>query len=548
MYKVSSNPDESAKKELEEFNILEQKLLFLRGISNKKDAVTFFNKDWDEENIDPFKYSQMPKAIERTIAAIESGEVIGIYGDYDCDGLPASAALNNFLSEICDNKIIFFTPNRNVEGFGINDRGVDSMKEAGLVFVIDCGTSDKEGIDKLNKSSDVIILDHHLPGEEIPNCVAIINPVFEDIEKPHPCAAGVVFKFLEALTITLGEDKVKKGREKWQLDLVGISTMSDMVSLFGNNRLFVHYGLKVLKKTRNVGLQALCQVMRVDRRGMTETDIAFSIAPVINSASKIGNADLVFELLTTKDMTRAIDIAKELKSLNEKRKRLVATMVKQAHKIVQLKDKSLNVWVIGDRKWRAGSVGLVAQRIGEEYGKTVFAWGTSEDGFVKGSCRSKIHNLHKLMEDAGDLFSQSGGHEFAAGFTLKGGAEIMLEEKLNELVEGVEAKVEKLEVEIEDSVNNIRELDIVLDKFSPFGMDNKRPLIAIPNCKLVDIQVFGKGHSKFKIKDDTGEINSVLFFKKLEEEDVSVKTIIGSVEKDSYTNQPKFLVSKIISQ
>ncbi len=551
MYTVQKDPPPAVQDELQAFPPLVQKLLFIRGITTKAQAESFFAREW-HTHTDPFLYSQMERAVERTIRALQNGETIGIYHDYDCDGIPGAAALFSTLRAIGGAKVVTFVPNRNEDGFGLNERGIQKLHEQGvtLLFTIDCGTSDPEMVAKArSEGMDVIILDHHLAGTTSPNAYAIINPVLEDtIPLPHPCGAGCVFKFLQAL-LSRYRGSLPEGWEKWQLDLVGIATLSDMVPLFGENRLFVHFGLSVLRKSPRPGIVALCQLARVSQKTLTEDDIAFTIAPRINAASRMGDAHAAFALLIAEEYSVAVTKARYLQTLNEKRKRRVATILREANKRVAGKDTQASVWVFGDRSWEPSLAGLVAQKILEEHGKTIFVWGHGGGG-IKGSCRSVHHNTFSMMQEAQNrdsLFVEFGGHSQAGGFQVVDGNEVLLEERLNSVAPPATDGVSVPSVDFELPIGKIGESMAVLDQFAPFGCGNKKPLVALRNCRVVDVRQFGRygAHTKYQLQDDTGDIEGISFFTK-PSSCRDARAVLGHLEHDTFKQAPRIRVTEII--
>ena len=344
MYSIRENPPKEIQQILNKYDLLTQRLLFSRGITTEEEADLFLKKEWLE--INPNIYKDMQKGTDRILDAIEKKEKIGIYSDYDCDGVPAAAALYSTLKAFDHQEIEYYVPDRNVDGFGVNERGVEKLIKSGVsvVCVLDCGTSSPEGIDKFNEAGvDVIIIDHHLPGEICPKPFAMINPTIEDgVEEPYPCTAGLIYIFIQSLIYTAQErenilTKPKIGWEKWQLDIISLATISDMVPLKGMNRQFAHYGLEVARKSPRPGVQALCRELKIKQQNIRQDDLVFLIIPRINAASRMGDAMTAFKLLTTSDFTEALKYAKHLTNLNNKRKTTVATNDKRSKQTDQIK-------------------------------------------------------------------------------------------------------------------------------------------------------------------------------------------------------------------
>ena len=564
MYTVRATPPKEIQEKLQVFDSITQQLLFNRGIHTKEEADAFFQKDWNDIS-DPFSYKQMQKVVDRIYEAIAKGECIGIYSDYDCDGIPGAAAMWSTLQAMGHTKMVHYMPNRNEDGFGINKKGIEYMREhnASLVITIDCGTAHTEEIEIIQEFADVIILDHHLPGERVPNAFAMINPVYEwgemskEAKQKNICGAGCVFKCIQALfadsklqQLPHAEKTLQQGWEKWQLDMIGLATIADMVSLRHENRLLAHYGLEVLRKSPRPGVQALCEVARLNQKNITEQDIAFTISPRINAASRMGQAEIAFELLTTNDDTKALALAKQLQSLNEKRKRTVATMMREAHKVAKEKDTSKHIWVFGNRKWQPSLAGLLAQKLAEEYGKMVFVWGQG-GGVIKGSCRTKVGSVFEIMQNAEELFVEYGGHIRAGGFTIKPGREIDIEEVLNEKNTSFTHTKESMEVDVECDISHIEKIYEVCKTFAPFGVANERPIIAIPQCTIRKVRSFGQGntHTSYTFVDDSGSIEGVALFtgpSSAYEEGETARAVIGTVEYDAYRGRPSLRVIDIL--
>ena len=561
MYTVRENPPENIQENLKKYDPLTQRMLYAGGITSSKEAESFFKKEWND--IDAYQYRDMEKAVQRIIAAIVNKETIGIYSDYDCDGIPAAAALHTTLNAFGHKAITYYVPDRNTQGFGLNSEGIRKMREnnVSVMNVLDCGTAEPERINEIQQAGiDVIILDHHLPGEKTPEAFALINPAVEKgIEPPHPCAAGVVYGFIQAIIQQAQEMPIEKkprpGWEKWQLDIIALATLSDMVPMHGINRQLTHYGIHVIKKSPRPGIKALCELLRIQQQKLTQDDLAFMIIPRINAASRMGDARTAFELLTTDSIEAAKRCVKKLTNLNNKRKTTVASMVKKANKQAETKKANKEVWVFGDRQWKPSLAGLVAQKLSETYEKTVFVWGQGGDEsktVIKGSCRSKKHDTFKMMQEAKDMFTESGGHKQAGGFTLVKGGELQLEDRLNETSSAKETKAEIYQIDGECQISDIPTMLDVCKKFSPFGEKNEQVHIALPKCQVKKVEQFGKNkeHMRYIFSDETGDVHGVSFFAKKENDAEKTKerqTVIGPVEWDTFLNKPRIRVLKLLS-
>ncbi|MDE0243668.1 MAG: DHH family phosphoesterase [Candidatus Kaiserbacteria bacterium] len=563
MYLVRDDPPKDVQESLKDFDAISQRLLFTRGITDKESADAFFDTAWRET--DPYQYQSMYRAAERVLQAVRDNEVIGIYSDYDCDGIPAAAALFSTLSALNHSKIVYEVPDRNIQGFGVHAENTQRMLEKGVsvVCVLDCGTAHPDEIARIQESgTDVIILDHHLPGERTPEAFALINPTIEEsVAEPYPCAAGVVFLFIQALVKQaqqiLPSTKLPLGWERWQLDIIGLATISDMVPIRGINRQFVRYGLAVFQKSPRPGIRALCSLLKIKQERVTQDDLTYLVIPRINAASRMGDANLAFDLLTATSFEKAAEITNALTTLNNRRKSTVAAMVREAEKTAQHKNKESDVWVFGSRSWKPSLAGLVAQKLAEKYGKTVFVWGQCTDTDkskqqVKGSCRSADRDIFTLMQQASHLFTESGGHKQAGGFTLTDGAEVCLEDELNQVPSpSTDENQDEQQVDLICNLRDIPDILAVSDSFAPFGMQNEHIRIALNTCRIKSIHQFGKqkDHVRYTLTDGNSNLQGIKFFAG----DVSnQKTgvpcqIIGSVERDVFSNRPRIRVTDIFS-
>ena len=415
-----------------------------------EDHDTFFDPKYDNRP-DPLLMKDMDKAVSRILKAIKNKEKIACWTDYDCDGIPAGALLSDFFKEI-NYPSVSYIPERS-EGYGLNKEGIENLKMEGVTLIItaDCGITDNDEVDFANKNGvDVIVSDHHIPGKELPKAHAVLNAHRKDCEYPFKelCGTGVAFKLVEAL-IQKGKFDLTEGWEKWLLDLVALATVADMVSLTGENRILVHYGLVVLKKGRRKGIATLLSKVGVPLHSVTEDDFSFSIAPKINASSRMESPRLGLELLTTTEDKRANELALRLVKLNNDRKLEGARVSKEVKKRIEGLSMS-DVIVMGNSAWNPALLGIAATGVVETHQKTVCLWG--KDGeLIKGSCRSngKV-NIVSLMENTKDLFLDYGGHEKSGGFSLKA-------ESIHDLPEALQNAYEKLNSGKEESVEKIDE-------------------------------------------------------------------------------------------
>src|SRR3989344_1272923 len=410
---------------------------------NIADPEAFLNPSYDTRH-DPFLLTDMDKAVSRILSAIKNKERIAVWHDYDCDGVPGGALMHDFFKGI-GFPVRMYVPERS-EGYGLNEGGVRMLKDEGvsLIITVDCGITDTEEV-KLAKELgiDVIVTDHHLPQADLPKALAVINAHRKDDTYPFKglCGTGTAFKLVEGLiraNSTIGAfAPLPEGFEKWLLDLVALATVADMVPLTGENRALVHFGLLVIRKGRRPGIRALFDAERVPFTSITEDDLAFSIAPKINAASRMASPKLAFELLTTESRERAEELAYELVKLNKDRKIEGMRVAKDVKKRMEAMPILENVIVMGHSSWRPSLLGIAATSVVETYQKTVCLWGM-DGGLIKGSCRSDgTVNVVTLLHGAREAFLDFGGHEFSGGFSVSPDAVHQLPEFLGKSYEAL---------------------------------------------------------------------------------------------------------------
>ncbi len=404
--------------------MLTQRLLVARNIVTAEDAKLFFDRNYDEGLHDPFLLPDMEKAVSRILEAIEKGEKIAIFSDYDCDGIPGGALLHDFFRMIGYTNFYNYIPHRHYEGYGMSKVSIDAMLKEGalLMITIDCGITNIDEVayaEGLGMS--VIVTDHHEPKDILPQATAVVNPKRKDSTYPFSglCGTGVAFKLICGL-LARGNFSITKGQEKWLLELVGIATIADMVPLTDENRIFAHYGLLVLRKGKRLGLSHLFRIMKTPINSVTEDDIGFMVGPRINAASRMGNPHDAFQLLVATTEAEAGSYARTLDRINNERKGVVASMVKEVKHMLSLRSTPGSVIVVGDPSWRPSLVGLVANTLSEEYTRPVFVWGRDGNGILKGSCRSGgTRSVVGIMEKASYAFIEFGGHHMSGGFSVK---------------------------------------------------------------------------------------------------------------------------------
>lgn len=457
-------------------------LLVQRGITTPEEAASYFNASLKELH-DPFLMKDMDKAVNRLHEAIDKKEKILIYGDYDVDGTTSVALLYNFL-ERRHSDLGFYLPDRYKEGYGLSMQSIDYAAEQGyhLIITVDCGIKAVKQVQYAKeKGIEVIICDHHLPGNELPGAVAILDPKQSDCPYPykHLSGCGIAFKFVQAFE---QENNIPIEELTTLLDLVVISIASDIVPLTGENRILARHGLKQLNYTHRPGLLALMQQANL-RRPMRIRDIVFGLAPIINAAGRLSNAKQAVQLMLARTRMLAREYADELEVCNQIRREFDQKTAEEAEVLLVTQPelhgrKSI---ILYQPHWHKGVIGIVASRIAEKYHKPTIILTQSDDNVV-GSARSVSQfDIHEIIESCSDILINYGGHKYAAGMTLT-------TERLTEFQERFEEKVATaiLPAQEKPAVEIAGELEILeitnsfwsqLAKFAPFGPGNMQPVL-----------------------------------------------------------------------
>jgi len=556
-YRLRDAIPDQADKDLSPYPPVLRKLLYYRGISDADSAEKFLNPDYDRDLHDPLLLKGMEKAVFRIIEAIEKKQKILIYSDYDADGIPGGVVLREFFESVGHDNIENYIPHRHDEGYGLHLEAVDQFKERGidLIITVDCGIADFDQVKRAKELGiDVIITDHHEPNGKIPEAFAIINPKQKDCTYPESilCGSGVVFKLIQGI-LSKNRFGLKEGKEKWFLDLVGIATMSDMVPLVGENRALAFYGLKVLRKSPRPGLQQMWRLLGTQQQHVTEDDIGFSLAPRINAASRMGEPDDAFLLLKTREISEAGLASERLNKINDERKGVVASLVKELKKHIREREEAgalPNVLVFGNPNWRPSLLGLAGNSIMEEVRRPIFLWGRNGDSLLKGSCRSDGEtDLVSLMECAKDSFVQFGGHKMAGGFEVSHEKIHSLEDSLNTAFKILPKRNTSEEIFVESEMAP-EEIDWNLysqiEKLAPFGVGNEKPSFFIPNAKILSVKQFGKEKNHLEISLEAGDksIKAISFFSNPEKysmvpEEGKKISLVATLEKSMFRNYPE---------
>ncbi|MBQ8838891.1 MAG: single-stranded-DNA-specific exonuclease RecJ [Bacteroidales bacterium] len=463
-------------------------LLVQRGIHTFEQARSFFRPNLSDLH-DPFLMEDMDKAVARVRKAIDTGEGILVYGDYDVDGTTAVSLVYSFFRRLTKN-IDFYIPERYDEGYGVSYKGIDWAAENGfsLIITLDCGIKANEKVDYASrKGIDMIICDHHLPENELPAAVAVLDPKREDCNYPFDdlSGCGVGFKLVQAYSQSCG---IPFDSLIPLMDLIVVSIASDLVSVTGENRILAHYGLKQLNLNPRHGLLAMMHLSGLEPTHITIDDIVFKIGPRINAAGRMESGRMAVELLTASDTDEAIRIGTEINEHNNERKNIDRRITQEALEMVNSGNclSSGNATIVYNPKWHKGVVGIVASRLVEAFYRPTIVFTQSQGGLVTGSARS-VHgfDLYGAIESCADLLENFGGHLYAAGLTLR-------EENLSEFCGRIEKYISEsiipamqtpvVDIDAKLNFSQITPKFLrILKQFQPFGPGNTAPVFLTEN-------------------------------------------------------------------
>ncbi|HHV60038.1 MAG TPA: single-stranded-DNA-specific exonuclease RecJ [Clostridiaceae bacterium] len=483
------------------------KVFLSRGVEDPSLIKKFLNPSISDLH-DPFLLAGMDKAVDRILDAIDRKEKVLIYGDYDVDGITSTSILYDFLLSL-NADISYFIPDRNTDGYGLSMGAIERLLKGNysLIITVDCGTTAVSEVDFLNQRGiDIIITDHHQCKDTLPSACALINPAQPDCSYPFKklSGAGVAYKLIHAMGIALGLEDVHNG----YLDLVALGTVADIVPLVDENRIIVKYGLKMMENTKNPGLRTLIESTGLAGKPLNTWSAGFILGPRINAAGRIGDAARGVKLFTTEDLPEAQKIAGELNNENAYRQETEMDILNEAVKYIEThidlgREKIIVVYGKG---WHHGVIGIVASRITERYSRPSIVLSV-EDGCARGSGRSvEGLNLFEALEYCKSLLDNYGGHELAAGLTLKEENIEKFREKINEYADMrlsgqdlipkvfVDVSIEKEDISIE----SIRELELL----APFGCGNPNPVFEYCNISAGEVKrVGGNRHIRIKFRD-----------------------------------------------
>ena len=500
----------SLKKEFNTSEII-AKVLANRGIESLKSSHDFFNPSNDQLH-DPFMMKNMDIAVNRISKNIQNQKPILIFGDYDVDGTTGASLLYLGLKDL--NAIVeYYIPHREKEGYGLSSGGIDYAQSVGadLLITCDCGINAFEPVDYANEHGvDIIITDHHIPDKKLPNAYAVLNPKQKGCEYPFKglCGCGVAFKLISALSEKSG---IGQNVGLNYLDLVALATSADMVPILDENRVLVHGGLDQLEESKSPGIHQLLVQTGLVGESLNVGKLVFGLAPKINAAGRMGDANRTVELLTTSDKTRAEELASILVRENKRRQLIQEDIVNDAIRLVhsQVDLENNKVVIIGSKGWHPGVVGIVASRIKDEFSRPAIVIAFDKKGIGKGSARSIPHlDLYEALSYAAKFLEGYGGHPMAAGLTVREDKfenfKSLFLRNVNKILTNDDL-IPAISIDGEMALTDINSRFMrFLEKLGPFGPGNMRPKFVSRNLSISgQPRLMGKGeHIRFIVSQN----------------------------------------------
>lgn len=499
-----------------------ERILAARGLNDVSARQAFLSPDYAATKYDPFLLSEMDKAVERLVLARQKQEKIVIYGDYDIDGLSATALLLDAFHSFGFQHLDAFIPNRFVEGYGMTIGAVNKVCDMGaqLIVTVDCGSlCHTEIAYAAELGIDTVVTDHHNIAPTRPPAVATVNPKYADHEYPFRdlCGAGVAFKLVQALQTRL--DGLPDGYEKWLLDLVALGTVCDIVTLADENRANVYWGLEVLKKQRRTGLKALMAVSGIEPETVNARHLGFGLGPRMNAAGRLDTAQHSLDMLTATDGIEALAASEKLEAFNVERRSIQDEIFKQACEQADVMADD-RVLVVASEGWNHGVIGIVASKLVETYKKPVFIIGIRGDT-ATGSARSfGDFSAADAVRAADDIILRGGGHSAAAGVTLEAAQIPAFRRRVNEFYDSLNLSDQvrflqpSADVEIKDFAEITEELVEQIARMEPFGNGNPEPILKIARAVVASVRRMGANgqHVKMTLRDADGRTLQMLAF------------------------------------
>ncbi len=514
IYEVDEEKVEEVSKKYN-VNKLLATILANRNIIKEEEIRLFLNPTRNDFH-NPFLITDMEKAINRIVEAIEKQEKVTIYGDYDVDGITSITVLKSFLKdrglEVCQ-----YIPNRLHEGYGLNKNAIDKIHESGcnLMITVDCGISAIEEISYANSLGiETIVTDHHEPGNVLPNALAIIDNKRKDSKYPFRDLAGVgvVFKVIQALGMRLG---IKEEEYLKYLDIVCIGTISDIVPLVDENRVIAKLGLLLIRQTKNIGLKSIIQSSGYSK--IDSNSISFGIAPRINACGRMGKAEDALQLFLSKNVNEVFQLTNKLNEYNKLRQDTEKKIFENAIKQIEEEHLAENTTIsVGGHNWHHGVIGIVSSKITEMYFKPSILLSFEEDGIGTGSGRSiPGFDLHEALSKCTNTIEKFGGHSMAIGITIKKEKFEDFKKEFEEIAKkaNIEKIVPVINIDAKIDFSNINK-DMVesLKELEPFGEGNKMPVFVFKNLKIDSIRALSEGkHLKLTLKEGNTVVNAIGF-------------------------------------
>lgn len=486
---IKAKPEEHKIKELAKaLNVddLVAQLLVQRGITTYEEAKLFFRPELEHLH-DPFLMKDMDIAVDRIEKAIENGENILVFGDYDVDGTTAVALVSSYLLSYYPN-VATYIPDRYAEGYGVSYKGIDFAEDNNfsLIIALDCGVKAIDKVEYANqKNIDFVICDHHRPGDSLPDAVAILDPKRSDCTYPYDelCGCGVGFKLIQALGSRKGEtiqDLIL------YLDLVATAIGADIVPITGENRVLAYYGLKVINTNPRAGFKAI--INQINKTVLTITDVVFIIAPRINAAGRMKHGQHAVNLLTETDVTQAEEFAAGIEKFNSDRKGLDKAITEEALlQIVENKEEKGFTSVVYKDTWHKGVIGIVASRLIETYYRPTLVFTKSGDKLAASARSVKGFDVYNALEGCAEYIEQFGGHKYAAGLTLSEEQykkfKTQFEKVVSETIDP-ELLIPEIGIDVQMDLKDITpKLMRIINQFAPFGPGNMTPVFMADNLR-----------------------------------------------------------------
>ncbi|MGB8646426.1 MAG: single-stranded-DNA-specific exonuclease RecJ [Anaerolineae bacterium] len=510
-----------------QFSPLIAQILYNRGITDLLQAKAFLVEDKIAGN--SFQMLGMETAVNRLRAAIQAGDPIAVYGDFDTDGVTATALLVQTLRAL-GAKAIPYIPHRVEEGYGLNKDALSTLKEKGMsvVVTVDCGTRSLEEVDfGMNLGLDMIVTDHHMVGPELPTCCALVNP--KQPGDPYPfkelSGVGIAFKLAQALLefetrapVGPSVPGIRMITQEKLLDLVALGTVADLVPLVGENRVLVKRGIKQLGATERPGLMALLQLAGARNRRIDAGTIGFFLGPRLNAAGRIDHARTAYKLLTTQYPGEAEGLAGNLEATNRERQQMTETMITEAREILAGQPPDQRILIVGSPHFPEGIVGLIASKLSEEAYRPAIALHMGE-AESRGSCRSiPEYNIVSALDECADLLVRHGGHAAAAGFTVKNENLEALQARLrtiaDRIFEGNEI-LPTLHIDVEANLPEMNwAMQDALDQLAPYGFGNREPVFMTRGAWVRNARIVGSNHLSLLLSNGSAVWDGIAFRQK----------------------------------